>query len=64
MSVAKTQVYAVCRYDAYLDGIGAFTVVKIFGRQSRAVEEEVRLNALNAEKGSTYFVRITRLVQD
>jgi hypothetical protein len=64
MSAARTnrQVYAVCRHDDNLDGLDGFTVVKVFALRTEAEEEEIRLNAVNREKGSRYFLRITRMV--
>ena len=62
-SAPKEQVYAVCRYDSYMaDSIDAFTIVKVMRFRTSAEDEEVRLNALNADKGSRYFVLATRLI--
>ena len=58
-------VFAVIRVDTFHDSSthveDKITVTKIFRTQESAEQEVERLNKLNAQKGSIYFWKITRL---
>jgi hypothetical protein len=58
-------VFVVLRRDAYVDDpVVAITCTKAYRRMARAEAEAGRLNALNADKQSHYFVRLVRLQDD
>ena len=59
---------AVVRIDGYLDaGIpkeSLITVKEVWLAREEAENEVARLNALNADEGTYYFVQYTRLERD
>lgn len=65
MSKDRTQVYAVLRYDRFLDEYGGpdkTVVVKEVVHERETAEREVdRLNALQEDDGQFYWWQTTRL---
>jgi hypothetical protein len=58
-------VYVVLRYDSYIaDPVEAIIGTKAYLALAAAQAEADRLNALNADKGARYFVRVARLRDD
>jgi hypothetical protein len=64
----KKQVFAILRYDGFqppstpIENLVTVTSVAPGELQARA--EAARLNELNGEKGCTYFVQATKLLED
>ena len=58
--------HAVVRFDASVqaDPELAYSIVKVLRSPEDAVLEAARLNALNATRGSHYFVQLARLERD
>jgi len=57
--------FVVLRHDDYVtDPVVAITGTKAYRARDTAEAEATRLNALNADKGARYFVRVVRLHVD
>lgn len=56
-------VYAIVRFDSYVSGENAATVVKVIPSRDLAEREAARLNELKKGKQSFYTVQLTRFVE-
>lgn len=54
-------VFAIVRFDRFLEHDNSFTVKEIVRTQEEAESEVKRLNEVNADKDCTYFWQTTRL---
>jgi hypothetical protein len=60
-----TQLFVVLRYDRYVDDVTQSIVgTRAFLTRESAQTDAARLNALNADKESRYFVVVARLQSD
>lgn len=55
-------VYAIVRFDSFMNGADAATVVKVMPSRDIAGREAARLSELNKGKGSVYTVQVTRFM--
>ena len=55
-------VYAIVRFDSYMTGQNAATVVKVIPSRDLAEREAARLNKLKSGEGSIYSVQVTRFI--
>lgn len=56
-------VCAIVRFNLFMSGENAATVVKVIPTQELADEEAVRLNEVNKGKQCVYKVQVTRFVE-
>ena len=61
--VKYPHVYAIVRFDSYMSGTNAATVVKVISSRDVAEQETARLNDLKKGKQSIYTVQVTRFVE-